>query len=116
MQEDLLRMERTALDTLRSYDKGEASLEETLDAIIAYSRPLHWTPSVTEESLKRKLHNLRLLYQRTLEARPWQRCGCAICRTASVDTIIFRASNRNKRRGIHNLGVFYDHLKRIHVV
>jgi len=115
VQENLLRMERTALNILRSYDKGEASLEETLDAIITYARPLHWTPSITEEALKRKLHTLRLHYQRTLEAKPWQHCGCAICRTASVDTIIFRASNRNKRRGIHNLGVFYDHLKRIHV-
>ena len=116
VQEKLLSMERTALDALRAFDREEASIEETLDAIIAYSKPLYWTPSTTAEALKRKLHNLRVQYQRTLEARPWQHCGCAICRTASIETIIFRASNRNKRRGIHNLGVFYDHLKRIHIV
>lgn len=116
VQEDLLKMERRALHALRAYDSGDASIEETLDAIVAYSRPLHWTPSVSEESLKRKLHTLRLQYRRTLEAKPWQRCPCTICRTAAVETIIFRASNRNKRRGIHNLGVFYEHLKRIHVV
>lgn len=115
-QEDLLRMEREALSMLRSYNKGEATIEETLDSVIAYSKPLYWTPSVTEESLKRKLHTLRLHYQRTLESLPWKRCDCPICRAASVETIIFRASNRNKRRGIHNLSVFYEHLKRIHVL
>lgn len=113
IQEDLLRMESAALETLRSFDKREADIEEVLDALIAYSRPLHWTPKISEDSLKRQLHTLRLHYQRTLEVRPWQHCGCTICRTASVETIIFRASNRNKRRGIHNIGVFYDHLKRI---
>lgn len=116
VQEDLLQMERSALDALRSYDRGEATIEETLDAVIAYSEPLHRTPSISPESLKRKLHTLRLQYQRTLEAKPWKRCDCPICLAASVDTIIFRSSNRNKRRGIHNLGVFYEHLQRIHVV
>lgn len=115
-QEDLLKMEREALGSLRSYDKGEASIEQTLDAIIAYSKPLHWTQKLSDDALKRKLHSLRLLYQRTLENKPWQRCSCTICRTAGVDTIIFRASNRNKRRGIHNLGVYYEHLKRIRAV
>lgn len=116
VQEDLIRMERAALDSLRRYDKGTATLDETLDAVINYSRPLHWTKSTTEEAIKRKLHTLRLQYQHTLKSRPWQRCGCAICRTAAIETIIFRASNRNKRRGIHNLGVFYDHLKRLNIV
>jgi len=113
IQEDLLRMEQAALQALRSFDKNEASIEETLDAIIAYSLPLHWTPSISEDLLKRKLHTLRLHYQNTLERRPWQNCGCEICSKATVETIIFRASNRNKRRGIHNISVFYDHLKRI---
>lgn len=115
-QEDLIHMEQDALGRLRSFDKGEATLEETLDAIIAYSKPLYWSPSSTEESIKRKLHTLRLQYQNTLEASPWKSCNCPICRNASIETIIFRASNRNKRRGIHNLGVFYDHLNRINII
>ena len=116
VQEDLIRMERTALESLRSFDRGETKLDETLEAIITYSRPLYSTQAISNDSLKRKLHNLRLLYQRTLEARPWQRCDCEICRKASVETIIFRASNRNKRRGIHNLGVFYKHLNSNHIL
>ena len=111
-QEDLIRLEQDALDRLRSFDNGKATLDETLDAVIAYSKPLYWSPSSTEESIKRKLHTLRMQYQHTLEVSPWKSCNCPICRNASIETIIFRASNRNKRRGIHNLGVFYDHLNR----
>jgi hypothetical protein len=29
-----------------------------------------------------------------------------------VEVIIFRASNRNKRRGFHNLGVYHKHLQK----
>ena len=34
-----------------------------------------------------------------------------ICSKISVEVAIFRASNRNKRRGIHNLHVYYEHIK-----
>lgn len=115
VQEELVRMERLALDSLRRYDKGLATIEETLDAIISYSEPLLWTPSISEDALRKKLHNLRLLYQRTLEATPWKRCDCRICQSARVDIIIFRASNRNKRRGIHNLNVFHNYLKSLNI-
>ena len=50
-------------------------------------------------------------YKRTLEDRPWKECGCPICSKISVEVAIFRASNRNKRRGIHNLHVYHKHIK-----
>ena len=50
--------------------------------------------------------------ERTLQDRPWKRCDCAICRDVGVEVIIFRGSNRNKRRGFHNLGVYHRHLHR----
>jgi uncharacterized protein YciW len=115
-QEELVRLEQEALSQLRSFDKGETGLDETLDAIIAYSKTVYWSPTSTEESTKRKLHTLRLQYQNTLEASPWKSCTCPICRKASIETIIFRSSNRNKRRGIHNLGVFYEHLRKTRVI
>lgn len=112
-QEKLIGMEKNALSKLRAFAKNRCGIEETLDSIIEYSRPLHWTPSITEEALKRAMHNLRLQYKRTLEDRPWTHCKCNICKDAGVDVLIFRASNRNKRRGIHNLGVYHKHLQRI---
>ncbi|TGS35558.1 hypothetical protein EN825_35160, partial [Mesorhizobium sp. M8A.F.Ca.ET.182.01.1.1] len=50
--------------------------------------------------------DLRERYKRTLVDRPWKKCSCAICSALSIEVVLFRASNRNKRRGIHNLGVY----------
>ena len=33
-------------------------------------------------------------------------CSCAICSAIRIEVIIFRASKRNKRRGMHNLSVY----------
>jgi hypothetical protein len=52
-------------------------------------------------------------YRRTLEDRPWERCRCAICRAVGIEVVLFRASNRNKRRGIHNLAVFHDRVQQL---
>jgi hypothetical protein len=52
-------------------------------------------------------------YQRTLGDKPWKRCRCRICRENGIEVAIFRSSNRNKRRGIHNLWVFNRRLKRM---
>ena len=38
-QEDLVSMERAALDSLRAYDREECGLEETLEAVLAYAAP-----------------------------------------------------------------------------
>ena len=52
----------------------------------------------------------RKVYADTLTDRPWEHCSCRVCRVAGVEALIFRTSNRNKRRGIHNLHVFHTHL------
>ena len=112
-QEDLLRMEREALQKIRLYDQGKTDITSTLDKVIEYTKPLQWKPTSTEESVTRALHNLRLHYKRTLEDKPWKQCDCKICKTIGIETIIFRGSNRNRRRGMHNLSVYYKHLQRI---
>lgn len=111
-QEHLLKLEQRALNLLRAFDTNAASIEETLDALIEYAEPLVWTANMNDETLKRKLHSLRIKYKKTLDHKPWKLCSCNICLTAGVETLIFRGSNRNKRRGIHNLAVFYDHVRR----
>lgn len=105
-QEDLLTLERNALHAIRAFDRGEEGLEETLKAALAYGTPAILGMPIDQASRSKALEELRARYGRTLAARPWKRCPCAICRAISVEVIIFRASNRNKRRGIHNLGVF----------
>ncbi|ANM09218.1 MULTISPECIES: tRNA-guanine transglycosylase DpdA [unclassified Rhizobium] len=105
-QEQLVSMEKNALSALRSYDRGESQLEETLDTVIAYATPAITGSTIEELPGMKAAKDLRDRYRRTLSDRPWQRCSCAICSALSIEVVIFRASNRNKRRGIHNLGVY----------
>jgi hypothetical protein len=109
--EDLLAMERKALDALRAFDRGSEKLLPALNAIMQYHQFLvlgEGDQSDQEKILKR----IRERTQRTLEERPWKRCDCDICQSVGVEIIIFRASNRNKRRGFHNLGVYHKHLQK----
>jgi len=52
-------------------------------------------------------------YRRTLTNRPWRSCDCRVCQEAGPEVVLFRGSNRNKRRGFHNLYWFYKRLQRL---
>lgn len=112
-QEDLVRLERKALEALRRFDREEEGVEETLDAVTAYAAPALLGAAREDLPGSGDLDTLAARYRRTLEDRPWRQCGCQVCRSLGIEVIIFRASNRNKRRGIHNLQVFKSHLDRI---
>ncbi len=99
-EEEALRLERLALDTLRAYSRGEAHLNETHAAIAAYAM-------LAGDDMAR----VRRDYWHTLRERPWQRCQCAVCREVSVEVIIFRGNNRNRRRGFHNTWQLYRQLQ-----
>jgi hypothetical protein len=111
--EDLIAMESAALKTLRAYDRGEANLEETLHHIMVYSAPLVEEKPYEDCFETVGMTKLAERYRETLVAKPWKECSCAICARAAVDVIIFRGSNRNKRRGIHNLAVYKSHIERL---
>jgi hypothetical protein len=97
-QKVALTLERQALRLLREYDAGSASLEEVWQALQAYSRV--WDTK-----------DRGLAYRRTLIDRPWRDCPCELCRTLGIDIAIFRGTERNKRRGFHNLYVFRQRLR-----
>jgi len=109
--EDLVKREQMALETLRNFDRGKGSVQGTVDAVMDYHQFLVLGEGDDEEAQGKALSKTRERVQRTLEARPWKRCNCAICKDVGVEVIIFRSSNRNKRRGFHNLGVYHRHLK-----
>lgn len=110
--EDLQRREQRALSTLRAYDTGCAKPSETLDAVMDYHQFLLRGDDDDAAQHEKALARMRSLIYRTIEEMPWKRCNCDICRAVGVEVIIFRSSNRNKRRGFHNLGVYHRHLKR----
>lgn len=109
-QEDARRLEDAALREVRAYAVGAATLDRTLDAVTDYWALLNWDEETSPGRLAEAVGRQRKAYARTLGDRPWERCNCRVCRESGVEAIIFRTSNRNKRRGIHNLHVFHTHL------
>lgn len=100
--EQVVQLEEACMEALRAFGRGELSVEATLDVLDEFDH------LITE---KRRV--MRLHYQATLEARPWESCPCDICRKDGIEVIIFRGNNRNRRRGFHNTYVFYRQLQRL---
>jgi hypothetical protein len=109
--DDIQRKEQQALNTLRSYDRGKCSSKETVDAVMQYHRFLILGDDKTAHNHENILDKVRDRVTRTIEETPWKRCECDICKSVGVEVIIFRSSNRNRRRGFHNLGVYHKHLQ-----
>lgn len=113
LQTRLAQLETRALSTLRSFDRGNATLEDTVVAVIEYNREFLLDPKLSAAKNELKVLGMANSIRSTLSAKPWATCRCEVCREAGVEVIIFRSSNRNKRRGFHNLSVYYQHLRRL---
>lgn len=96
----LEKLEATALNALHRYADRKLSLKATIAAITDYDEKLDRS-SVDRGSVRKR-------YERTLRDRPWEHCPCRICRNTGIDVLIFRGSNRNKRRGAHNTWMLYQ--------
>ena len=107
----LLRKEKIALDSVRSLDAGTISGDSVLQAVMDYHQFLIRGEGDTLENQENDLKKTEFLVARTIKDMPWKHCDCDICRKVGVEVIIFRSSNRNKRRGFHNLHVYHQHLQ-----
>lgn len=110
---DLVQLEQAALSTLRAYDNGDAGVEDALERLLDYASVIEEGRTRRKDAPSLPIKRLRDVYRETLEQNPWKTCSCAICRSSGIEVAIFRASNRNKRRGIHNLAVVYDAIERL---
>lgn len=86
--------ERACLAAVRAVTKRRATVDAALEALAGYESLLALKKTYIPE------------YERTLEDRPWVACRCQVCRDYGVEIAIFRGTERNKRRGFHNLSVF----------
>jgi hypothetical protein len=93
-------LEQEALTALRRYEQGELELDEVVAALCEYQ----------------ELHDARKdrsgQYAETLAAAPWRECECGVCKEVGIEAVLFRGTERNKRRGFHNLHVFAKRLER----
>jgi len=90
---------QACLQSLWKYDRGDLSLDHVMRTLE------HFNILVEERS------DLNHYYRRTLEDKPWKKCECPICKKIGINVVIFRGNNRNRRRGFHNVQVFYNTLK-----
>lgn len=104
--EVLTRLETDALAALRAYDHDGQDLEGVLERVLAYNAVLATGQAYEKVRDHPIMEKLRGRYRTTLADTPWRKCDCRICRDVGIEVMIFRASNRNKRRGIHNLAAF----------
>jgi hypothetical protein len=109
-QETARVLEDAALKGVRAYSARDASLDQCLDAVMDYWSALNWDEETSPTRRAEAAARQRKVYASTLADRPWEHCNCRVCRESGVEALIFRTSNRNKRRGIHNLHVFHTHL------
>jgi hypothetical protein len=98
-QEIARELEQRCLQTLMRFDRGVATLEESIACLREYEQVFSSDTDHTQ------------VYRRVLEDRPWKECGCEICRRIGIHVIIFRGAERNRRRGFHNLYVFNQQLR-----
>lgn len=99
--ESLKSKESQVIKLLCRYDREEVSVKEVLDAVIEYDLCL--TRSSDFSSMRAK-------YERTLQDRPWRSCDCPFCKQSGIHMLVFRGSNRNKRRGSHNTLMLYQNV------
>jgi hypothetical protein len=95
-------LEQSCLKTLRRFDSGNASVDDVMSPLLEYEE--------LAGGGRAGRRDRATAYRRTLEDRPWAKCPCEVCRKVGVEVIIFRGSERNKRRGFHNLYNLYERL------
>jgi hypothetical protein len=93
------KAEQRCLQRLEEYDAKKCTLAAVLKALRAYEE-IHDPDRDRTESARQ-----------ALEDRPWKKCPCAVCKQLGHHVILFRGAERNRRRGFHNVSVFYQRLQ-----
>lgn len=105
-QAEAVAAERECLRTLRRYDSDGAALPEALAAVLKYDR-------LVRSDAERAKRSYDAEYEVILAKRPWKSCHCSLCVMHGIDIAIFRGTERNKRRGFHNLAVLADKMHKL---
>ncbi|MFF8603941.1 tRNA-guanine transglycosylase DpdA [Streptomyces sp. NPDC015232] len=102
-QSAAIKAERDCLRLLRKYDEREAEVEEVMEALRAYQALLG------DDKKLKQVDRCRP----TLVDRPWEDCPCDLCKEHKIEMVIFRGSERNKRRGFHNMTVLEAKMRKL---
>ena len=112
--EKAITLERQTLKEIRSYASNGGSYKNAMTVFREYWELILTDKAKTNQrQANKELENQSVGAARTLKDRPWEKCKCAICQKIGVEVVIFRGNNRNRRRGFHNLHVYYEHIKQV---
>lgn len=98
-QDKARKLEGIALEAFEKYDSGAWGLTQALDAIVEY------------DNFCDPRKDMREIYREVLIEQPWKQCPCDVCRKLGYHVILFRGAERNRRRGFHNVWVFYQRVQ-----
>ncbi|MCQ8774862.1 tRNA-guanine transglycosylase DpdA [Streptomyces telluris] len=102
-QSEAIKAERECLQLLRKFDEDAVGVDEVMDALRGYQTLL---------GDAKKLKQVEK-YRPTLADRPWRHCPCDLCKEHKIEMVIFRGSERNKRRGFHNMTVLEAKMRKL---
>lgn len=88
------RLERQVLDLVEDFSDQRTDVGTFLAAILEY------------EALFDPKSDREAEYRQVLTERPWEQCDCEVCSEIGIHVILFRGSERNRRRGFHNIYQF----------
>ena len=112
--EKAITLERQTLKEIRSYASNGGSYKNAMTVFREYWELILTDKAKTNQrQANKELENQSVGTARTLKDRPWEKCKCAICQKVGVEVVIFRGNNRNRRRGFHNLHIYYEHIKQV---
>ncbi len=98
-QDRARELEKACLRTMQRLDDGQATVKEALDVLARYEEFCGVTDNHAE------------VYREVLTECPWKACLCEVCKSLGHHVILFRGAERNRRRGLHNVWVFYRRLQ-----
>jgi hypothetical protein len=106
------RLEKACLSAMRDFEAGKRKVDDVVGLLLEYEELARPHRSKSPVSKRRQTSDNESAYREVLEAAPWRRCPCEVCRNLGHHVILFRGAERNRRRGFHNLYVFYRRLQR----
>lgn len=98
--EQARRLERECLEAFRRHDEGDYDLSNLLASLRDYEA-LYDDGRIDRTAA----------YREVLTDQPWRQCPCNVCKSLGAQVIMFRGAERNRRRGFHNLFVFFQRLQ-----
>ena len=99
--ERLEALESQCLSNLEDFDGTPGSKKKVLDSVDEYGPLLQ---------RKGEGNHFKDEHEKLMTDQPWKKCKCSVCKNLGIQVVVFRGSNRNRRRGFHNTWVFYHKL------